>query len=135
MLHLASLDQVLYRACDVFDGHIRVNPVLIKQIDGLNPESLERVLGDPFDMLWTAVQPAQILSFDRVQIEAELGGDHHFSLERLDPLAHQFFVGEWTIDFSGVEEGDATLNRLVKKSDHLLLVGNWVFIMAHSHAT
>ncbi len=72
--------------------------------------------------------------FHRLSLVPELGGDHHFPAERSQRFAHEFFVGEWTIDFSRIEEGDATLNRRVKKSDHLLLVGNRVFIMAHPHA-
>ncbi len=56
VLDLACLDQVLHRSRHIFDGHVRVNPVLVKQINGLNPEALERSLGDPLDLLWPAVQ-------------------------------------------------------------------------------
>jgi hypothetical protein len=41
---LALLDQLLHRAGDVFDRHIRINPVLIEQIDDIDPEPLERAL-------------------------------------------------------------------------------------------
>ena len=63
----------------------------------------------------------------------ELGGDHHLSLERLQRFAHQFLVRERTVHFRGVEEGDAALDRLVQKVDHLLFVG-WRVAKAHSHA-
>ncbi len=33
MLHLAGLDQFLHRPGDVFDRHVRVRAVLVKQID------------------------------------------------------------------------------------------------------
>jgi hypothetical protein len=46
----------------------------------------------------------------------------------------EFFVGEWAIDFSRIEEGDATVNRSVKKRDHLLLVANRAIAKTHPHA-
>ena len=57
MLDLACLDQILHRPGHIFDGHVRVGPVLVKQIDGLDPQALERSLGHPLDLLWPAVQP------------------------------------------------------------------------------
>ena len=56
VLHLACLNQVLHRSRHVFDGHVRVNPVLIEQIDGIDLEPLERGLGDLLDLLWPAIQ-------------------------------------------------------------------------------
>jgi hypothetical protein len=47
VLDLALLNQFLHRARHVFDGHVRVNPVLIEQVDGLDLEPLERALRRP----------------------------------------------------------------------------------------
>ncbi len=41
VLHLAGLNQLLHRAGYVFDGHVRVNAVLVEQVDGFYPESPE----------------------------------------------------------------------------------------------
>jgi hypothetical protein len=68
-------------------------------------------------------------------LEPKLGGDHHLSAERRKRFTKEFFVGEWTIDFSRIEEGDATVNRRVKKGDHVLLVSNRAIAKAHPHAT
>ena len=38
VLNLALLNQVLHRSRDVLDGHVRVNTVLIEQIDNIGPE-------------------------------------------------------------------------------------------------
>ena len=46
MLDLALADQVLHRAGDVLDRHVRVDAVLIEQIDGVGLEPLERGFGD-----------------------------------------------------------------------------------------
>jgi hypothetical protein len=41
VLDLARLNQFLRSTGDVFDGHVRVNPVPTKQIDHLNLEPLQ----------------------------------------------------------------------------------------------
>ena len=57
---LAFLNQVLHGSRDVFDGHVRVDPVLIEQVDGLDLEPLERGLGDLLDVRGPAVQTARL---------------------------------------------------------------------------
>ena len=42
VLHLALLDQLLDRAGDVFDRHVRVDAMLIEQVDAVGPQALER---------------------------------------------------------------------------------------------
>ena len=39
---LALLDQLLHRPGDVLDWHVRVYPVLIEQVDGIDAKPLER---------------------------------------------------------------------------------------------
>ena len=46
----------------------------------------------------------------RVDLEPELRGDHHLLAERCEGLADELFVGERTVDFSGIEEGDAAFD-------------------------
>ena len=58
VLDLALLNQLLHRAGDVFDRHIRIDAVLIEEIDRIDLEPLERALGDLLDVLRPAVQPA-----------------------------------------------------------------------------
>ena len=56
VLDLARLDQLLHRPGHVLDGHVRVDAVLIEQVDGIDPEPLERALDDLLDVLRPAVQ-------------------------------------------------------------------------------
>ena len=56
VLDLALLNQVLDRPRDLFDRHVRVDAVLIEQVDGLDPEPLERALGHLPDVLGPAVR-------------------------------------------------------------------------------
>src|SRR2546426_6622056 len=55
VLHLTLLDELLHRSRDVFDGHVRVNAVLIEQINDIGLESLEGGLGDFLDVFWPTI--------------------------------------------------------------------------------
>ena len=59
VLDLAFLNQVLHRSGYVFDGHVRVNAMLIEQVDDIHLEPLERALDGLLDVLRPAVQARQ----------------------------------------------------------------------------
>src|SRR3989440_7580143 len=130
---LPFLNQVLARPRHILDGHVGVHTVLIEQVDGLDPESLERALGALLDMLWPPILAHLLPS--GTQFEADFGGDHHLLAQGSKRFAHQFFIGERTVTLGGVEKGNAAFDCRPDQCDHLLLVGNRAFIMAHSHAT
>src|SRR5437016_3045265 len=58
VLDLTFLNQILYRCRHLFDWHLRINAMLIEEIDGIGVESLERGFGDLLDVLWPAIGPA-----------------------------------------------------------------------------
>src|SRR5439155_4099598 len=89
---LACLNQVPYSSGDVFNRNVRVNAVLVEQIDGINLEALERSLCDPLDLFWPAVEACQTSLRLGIDFPSELGGDHHLPTERFERFAHQFFV-------------------------------------------
>ena len=51
VLYLASLNQILHRARHIFYGHVPVNPVLIRQADGIHLQPLERAFDGLLDVL------------------------------------------------------------------------------------
>ena len=61
MLDLALLDQLLDGPRNVFDGHVRIDPVLVERSMRSDPEPLERGLDDLLDVLRSAVQARQAL--------------------------------------------------------------------------
>src|ERR1017187_8648979 len=111
VLDLAFLNQVLHRSSYVFDRHVRVNPMLIKQVDDINLEPLERALCGLLDVLWTTVQARQTLHPAgieiRTEVEPEFGGDRHSVTEGSESFAHEHFVQERAVDLGSVEECDA----------------------------
>src|SRR5918994_1790793 len=99
VLDLAFLDQLLYRAGNVFDRHVRIDAVLIEEIDAVGLQALERGLGDLPDVLWPAVKARLCVS----GFEAELGSDHHPITEWGEGCAHELLVGERAVSFRRVE--------------------------------
>ena len=71
---LALPNQLLHCSSHVFDRHLRVDTVLVEQIDHVGLESLERRLGDLLDVLRPAVEAREC-----GQVEAIFRGDHHWS--------------------------------------------------------
>jgi hypothetical protein len=120
MLDLSRSDQILDRAGDVLDRHVRIDAVLVEQVDAIGPQALQRGVGHFSDVLRSTVQ--DLLLAVVAEGEAEFRGDDDLLPERLQGFADQLFVGERTIDFSRVEKGDAALDSRADQRDAGLLV-------------
>jgi hypothetical protein len=90
MPDLAGPDQLLDRARDVLDRHVRIDPVLIEQVDHVEPQTLQRSFGNLPDVLGSTVQAG--LSAPGIDLESELGRDRHAPAKRRQCLADQFLV-------------------------------------------
>ena len=86
MPHFAFLDQLFHRAGDVLDRHLRIDAMLIEQIDRLDAQAPQRPLDDLSDVVGPAVEAVRSRREDR---EAELGGDDDLAAERRQRLADQ----------------------------------------------
>ncbi len=109
MLHLALLDEVLHRTGDFFDGHVRVDAVLIEQVNDVGLEAFERRFSDFLNVRRPTVQSGLFAGI-RINFEAELCGDGHLVTKRRERFADELFVGERAVDFGGIEEGDAAFD-------------------------
>ena len=128
---LALLNQLFHRPGHVFDGHVRIHPMLVEQINRFDLEPFERCFNDLFDVRRLAVQAAR---FAAVTIETKLGGDDHLTAQRSQRFANKFLVCERAIDLGGVEERDALLDRRPDQGNHLLPVTRRAVTEAHAHA-
>ena len=70
----------------------------------------------------------------RIEVEAELGGDHDLVAEGRERLADQVLVGERPVDFGGVEEGYAALDRRADQRDRSPRVVRGAIGEAQAHA-
>src|SRR5439155_11615993 len=117
---LASLYQLPHRAGDIFNRHLRINTVLIEQIDHIRFEPLQRSVGNFLDVFWATIQLAPPRIAGRSRFEPELGRDHHLLAKRSQRFAHKFLVRERAINFGGIEKCDAAFHSCPKQRDDLL---------------
>ena len=134
VLHLAGLDEVLDCAGDVFDGHVRVDSVLVVEVDDLDAEPLQRAVDDVLDGLGTTGDPPTRLTFLRVDVPAELRGDHDLVAVGREGLTDELLVVIGAVDLRSVEEGDTEVHCGPEQRDHLLPVGPVAVATAHAHA-
>jgi hypothetical protein len=131
VLDLALLDEVFHGAGNVFDGHVRVDPMLVEEVDRLDAEALARTVDTLFEVVGTAVDDLLAV---RVDADPELGGDHNLIADRGEGFPDQLFVPERAVGLGGVEEGDAKIHGLAEQSDHPGPVRSWAVGEAHAHA-
>src|SRR5208337_4507024 len=110
---LTFLDELFDRASDIFNRHIRIDPVLIEQIDHSGLQPFERRVGNSPDALWPAVEALMRVSV----FEAELGCDHYLFPEWRKGLANEFLVRERTVALSGIKKCDAAFECRSDQSD------------------
>ena len=131
---LARLDQVLDRPGHVLDGHLRIHAVLVVEIDGVDLQPLEGFLSHLPDVPGLAVGHRQLGWIVRAGREAEFRGDHDLVTHRGEGLTDQDLVRIGSVDFGGVEEGDAQVHGLADEGDHLLGILGRAIGETHAHA-
>ena len=124
---------VLHRAGDILNRHIRIDPMLIEKVNGLDSKALKR----PFDCLPDALRlagHAAVLPGLRIDVEAEFGRDDHLVPDWTQSFADDLFVGERPVDLRGVEESNAPFNRGADERDALVLAELCGVAEADAHA-
>ncbi len=116
MLDLAFPDQVPDGSCHILDRHVRVDTVLVEEIDDIGLEPLQGSFRHFPDVLGAAIETRLLVRF-RVDVEAELGRDHDLVKHGCQCLADDLFVREGTIHLGGIEEGDPTLHCRTDEGD------------------
>src|SRR5271165_3204416 len=105
VLHFAFANQVLHRPRYVFNRHVRINAVLIEQVNDIGSKTLKRSLGHLLDVLRPAIEV-----WKGSEIESKFCGDHHLLAERSKRLAYEFFIGERAVNLGRVKECDASFD-------------------------
>jgi hypothetical protein len=131
VFHLAFSDQIVDGSRNFLDRHVRVDAVLVQEIDPIRLESLQASLGDLPDMRGLAIQTRLLAAFE---LEPELRRDDHLIANGGECFTDEFFVRERTVGFCGVEERHSTVDRCPNEGDHLLLVSRRTVAEAHRHA-
>src|SRR3954471_9835630 len=128
MLDLALLDQLLDRAGHVLHRHIRVDAMLVEQVDAVGPQPLQGGVGYFADTLRPAVLPLAGIAI----LEAELRGNHHLIPKWLKRLTEQLLIRPLRVGFGRIEEGDAALVSRAEELDGCLLLGRRAITIAQT---
>ena len=99
MQHLAFIDKFFHRPRNVLDWHIRINTMLIEEVNVVRPEALQTSVHHPLDVIGSAVQAALL-----GQIEAELRRDLDLVTERFQRAADDGLARIRAVHFGRVEE-------------------------------
>jgi hypothetical protein len=128
---LALLDQLAHRPHCVFDGRVRVHPMLVVQVDHVGHHASQGRLAGAVHVLGAAVDadPAAVGS----ALVAELRRQHHLVASSEKCTAEQLLVRERAVHVGGVEEGDPELDCPMDRGDRLGVVARTVEL-AHPHA-
>src|SRR5262249_27159724 len=132
MLYLSFANQTFNCTSNVFDRYIRINPVLIQQINHIGLQSLKGSLDHFLDVLRPAIQAS--LSAFGIELECKLGGDHHLLAERCDGFAQKLLVLVRTVSLGGVEKCHTTFERSSNERDSRFLLHGWPITEAQPHA-
>ena len=109
--HLALRRQGLHGPGHVFDGHLRIDAMLVKQVDAVSAQPSQLGVHHLPDVFGPAVQSTTSLPGLRIDVKAELGGHDDPTANALQGLAEDFLRHEGAIDLGGVEQRDAQIHR------------------------
>src|SRR5439155_27077779 len=118
---LALGDQPGQSADGVLDGRVRVDAMLVIQVDAVGSEPGQGPLHGGADAGRAAVETPRLAA--GVRDVTELRGQHDLVPAALDGPADEFLVVEGPVDLGRVEEGDTELEGPVDGADGLRLIG------------
>jgi hypothetical protein len=112
---LAFGDQLGHGADGVLDGGVLVDPVLVVEVDSVGAKALQGALDGGADVGRAAVEWAG--STTGMGQDAELRGDDDQVASALQRLTNDFLAVERAVAFSGVDVGDAEVERAMVGAD------------------
>jgi hypothetical protein len=89
--HLALRPQLLDGTGDILDGNLRVDAVLVKEVDAIRAQAPQHALDDQFDVLGAAVEARAALPGLEVDVPAELRRDDDLIAKWGDALSEDAF--------------------------------------------
>ena len=129
--HLARGDQLADGPGDVLDGHVRVDAVLVEEVDHVGAAAAaatRRRRGG------SARGGCRVPLHRAVHdVPAELRRDHHLVAHGCQGLADELLVDVGAVHLGGVEERDAEVHGAAQHGDHVLARAG-VGPVAHGHA-
>src|SRR5579862_9124848 len=93
-------DQLPDRSRHVLDGHVRIDTMLVEQIDSIGAQPLEYRIDHFTNVLRSTIETiARAVGIDA---PSELRGDEHLITKGRERFAHQFLIYERAIRFGRI---------------------------------
>ena len=124
MQHFSFCDQLFHRAGYVFNWHVRIDPVLVIEIDAVGSKAFQGFLNHFLDVLRSAVKKKAALFI----VEAKFGCDSNSVADWRERLSYKIFVCVGTVEFGCIEERDAFFMGCTNHPNALIRV----FMVFHS---
>jgi hypothetical protein len=133
---LALLHELGHRTDGLLDLDVRVDAVLVVEVDAIRFEPLQRALDGGVDVRSGAVERAErreVAGRRAIGAARELRRDHVLVAVTVDRAADELLVRQRPVQLRGVDEVDPELERALDRRDPLVLVGRPVE-GGHAHA-
>ena len=119
--HLAGRDKLTDSASHLLDRDVRVDAVLIEEVDDIRAQPLQRRVRDLPDPLGPRVQA--MVAAVSVEVETELRGDDDAIAQRTQRVPHELLVDKRPVDLGSVEERDPRrFDGIPDHADHVVPV-------------
>jgi hypothetical protein len=129
---LALLHQLRHRPHRLLDRNVRINAVLVVEIDVVHAEAAQRALARAVHVLGAAVDPAAARVFG-IADDPELGGQDHLVAPLCDGAPDQLLVGVRPVHVRCVQQGDPEVEGELNRGQRFGLVSLAVEL-GHPHA-
>ena len=124
---MPSCDQLGHRADRLLDRRLRVDAVLVVEIDVLHPEALQRALAGLAHIRRAAIDLAHGRSASpRIELDPELRREEDLLATPGDRASEEPLVGVRPIHVGGVQEVAAQLQRALDRRQRLALIARAV---------
>src|SRR5438094_10380974 len=100
--HLAGANQLRHRAYGFFDRRLRIDPMLIIEIDAINAEPAQARFARLLHILRFPVNPAKLRRILLAQ-DYELCRDNHMMAFAANSAYEQLIISVYTINVSSIE--------------------------------
>ena len=102
--NLSFLHQLSHGSDGVFDRRTGIHPVLVVEVDGLDPEPPQAALARGTNIIRLAINPAEI-GIGRIADDPKFGGEDDLMPAATNRLSNQLFIGIRTVRIGGIKKG------------------------------
>ncbi|MNI29551.1 hypothetical protein D3C73_833710 [compost metagenome] len=131
--HLAGTDQFGHGADGFFDGHLRIDTVLVIQVEGVHAQAFQAAV-DGLANVFRPTVDAPGSGVRRVADDTELAGQEHLVALAGNGLADQLFIGVRAVHIGGIEQVDTQFQRAMQGRRGFAGIGAGGVEVGHAHA-